>query len=154
MTARSVGISSILVVCTGNICRSPLAEAVLRQQLPSCQVVSAGLDAPTGRPVHEAWLRQAEQCGLDLSVKRSQRFTPEMGIAADIVLCMEAAQCRRIIEQTRSLAGRVFLLSHWSDTQNIEDPILGTLETHSQTFAKVRRDAEAWADTLKEEVTW
>lgn len=154
MIVRPVGFRSILVVCTGNICRSPLAEAVLQRQLPYCKVASAGMDAPTGRPVHDSWLRLAQQDGLDLSVKRSQRFVPDMGMAADIVLCMEAAHGRRMIQQTRALAGRVFLLSHWGDARNIEDPILGTFETHSEAFAKVWRDADVWAHALKEEVTW
>lgn len=152
--AQLGAIRRIIAVCTGNMCRSPLAEAVLGHLLPGWRIVSAGIDAPAGRPMHRFTLRLAREAGFDLSQKRAERFTPEQGLLADIVLCMEAVQVRRIVEGTGALAGRVFPLSHWRGGADIQDPILAPFEDHRRVFETIQQDSAAWARVLKGEAPW
>lgn len=96
---------SILVICLGNICRSPYAEHRLtdelaRAGLDDVRVVSAGFILP-GRSSPEAARRVAARRGLDLENHRSRVVTPEMARAADVTLVMAPGQLR----QLRQVAG-------------------------------------------------
>lgn len=96
---------SILVVCLGNICRSPYAEHRLtdefaRAGVDEVRVVSAGFILP-GRPSPDAARRVAARRGLDLENHRSQVVTPAMAREADVTLVMAPAQLR----QVRQVAG-------------------------------------------------
>lgn len=83
--------NNILTVCVGNICRSPVAEAMLKDRLPGRKIWSAGLHAVVGHGA-EATARQiAEQHGLDLSAHRAQQIAGWMCTHADLVLVMEAS---------------------------------------------------------------
>src|SRR3546814_2115764 len=68
----------ILLVCIGNICRSPLAEALLKQHFPDKTVHSAGLAALVGHPADSTAQDIAHQHGLDLSAHRAQQITQAM----------------------------------------------------------------------------
>src|SRR5204863_125055 len=85
---------TILVVCHGNICRSPYLAAVLRRALRDVQIVSAGFVGP-GRPVPEHSLAIGQRKGLDLAAHRSQLLTPEQLKRADLVLVMDSRQAWR-----------------------------------------------------------
>jgi len=91
LVARAAG--PVLVLCHGNICRSPYAEAVLRRLLEAKGVVveSAGFIGP-GRPSPAAAQRAARQRGHDLSGHRSRLLTPEAARAARLVIVMNQAQ--------------------------------------------------------------
>lgn len=91
---------SILVICLGNICRSPYAEHRLtddlaRAGLDDVHVVSAGFILP-GRPSPEAARRIAARRGLDLENHRSRVVTPAMARAADVTLVMAPPQLRQL----------------------------------------------------------
>lgn len=154
MTAPLPGLRSVLVVCTGNVCRSPFAEAVLRGRVPGYTIHSAGLAAEPGQPALDLWQDRAARVGLDLSAARARGLTPQMALAADLLLCMEAAQADLIVARTGALAGRVFLLTHWSGGTDIEDPILGSADRHDRIFAQVWQASLAWARALTEQVRW
>src|SRR5690606_1659680 len=85
----------IVTVCTANICRSPMAEALLRhalqaepEPLRSCRVVSAGVAARKGERVSENSVTALAKVNLRISDHRSQPFTQELADRADLVLCM------------------------------------------------------------------
>jgi protein-tyrosine phosphatase len=105
---------SVLVVCTGNLCRSPLAEALLRRDLEDAgvdaDVASAGIAAPSDRTPDDKLQRVAAEHGVDVSTHRSQRLTPEHLAAADLVLVMTRAQAAQVREVDESAADRVVTL--------------------------------------------
>jgi protein-tyrosine-phosphatase len=85
----------IVTVCTANICRSPMAEALLRhalaaepEPLRSCKVVSAGVAARGGEKVSPNSVDALAKVGLRISDHRSQPLSPELAAKADLILCM------------------------------------------------------------------
>lgn len=107
---------SILVVCTGNICRSPMAEGFLRAFLEerlgddAPLVASAGLAAWEGSgPTPEA-VAAAAELGVDISGHRARGIVPELVQTPDLVLAMTAGQRGALAESFPEVAGRIFTL--------------------------------------------
>ena len=92
---------TILFVCTGNICRSPMAEAMLRNimpadQKPKVRVASAGTHATDGLPAEPHAVRVMSEFSIDLSGHLSRMIRPEILSGADLVLVMEALHDREL----------------------------------------------------------
>jgi protein-tyrosine-phosphatase len=97
---------TILTICTANICRSPMAAALLQhalagqpEPLKSLKVVSAGVAARAGEPISENSVIALKKVGLDISGQRSRPLTPELLRDAALVLCMTEAH-RAMIQLT------------------------------------------------------
>ncbi|MCB0324542.1 MAG: hypothetical protein KDD69_13260 [Bdellovibrionales bacterium] len=89
----------VVVVCKGNICRSPYAEARIQAALHQAhiegiEVRSAGLEAGTGKPAEAAAIRAAAARGVDLRAHRSAPLTPELLSQTDLIVLMEPNQLR------------------------------------------------------------
>lgn len=103
--------SSILVVCTGNLNRSPLAAALLRRQLGDhVHVASAGL-ACGGVASPSPMVRAARRLGVDLSKHRSIQVTPDALAAATLVLCMDRSHPVELAELSPAACSNSFLLT-------------------------------------------
>ncbi len=104
----------ILVVCTGNICRSPMAAALLGHNLashnPAVEVQSAGLAALVGYPADPLAQDLMRDRGIDLSNHRAQQLTPAMVMDADVVLAMETVQVKMVESMLPGARGRVHRL--------------------------------------------
>lgn len=100
---------SVLVLCTGNVCRSPTAEFLLRKSLPAAvKVESAGLGAVVDSGPEHLAKKVAERHGLDISSHRSRQVTMDMLKWADLVLVMEKRQKDCLVEKYPWLDGKVF----------------------------------------------
>src|SRR5512136_1311836 len=94
-------IDRVLVVCVGNICRSPMAEALLRARLghwPRFDVSSAGLSALVGRPADESTVALMRERGIDISAHRARQLTPRLVAGSDLVLVMETGHERAVLD--------------------------------------------------------
>ena len=78
--------NKILVVCVGNICRSPTGEALLKQKLPNHTIASAGVGALVGDPADAQASQVAQQHGVDLSTHVAQQLTSELAAQYDLML--------------------------------------------------------------------
>ena len=106
----------VLFVCTGNICRSPTAEALARRELARypgvpIQVSSAGSHALEGNPVASRSMLAASARGASLERHLARELTRRRVRAADLVLCMAAEHRPFVLSYDRSAANRTFLLA-------------------------------------------
>ena len=142
---------STLVVCTANICRSPMAEALwrnaaqrLRRMLP---IVSVGLEARPGTLVDPVAMELLAERGIDLSDHRARRFDPVTAMRHHLVLVMEPEHQRRILVAAPALAGRVQLLGRWGPGP-IEDPYGGSRPEYEHCLARLEQSVIAWLNRI------
>lgn len=128
---------SVLVVCTGNQCRSPLAAAILRVRLDAAgagtgwAVASAGTWAEAGLPAAEFARQAAEGMGLSLQGHRSRRVLKEILEGQDLILVMERGHAEALRAEFPWVTGRVHLLAGLAgEAYDIPDPFGGTLEAY------------------------
>jgi len=111
---------NILVVCTGNICRSPTGEYLLKKELgPDYNVMSAGLGALVDHPAHEIAQKIALQHGVDMSAHRARQINLDILKWADLVLVMEDGHKRELLRKYPWLEGKVF---RYGDPQRVDVP--------------------------------
>lgn len=143
----------ILLVCTGNTCRSPLAEVLLRRELgvrgvEDVVVESAGTGAWDGVPASEGSYLVALEHGLDLSGHRARLITREMVERADLILTMGRSHVARVA--ALGGAGRTHLLGEFAGRQGadaeVPDPFGGELTQYREVF----RELEGLLGTVAE----
>jgi protein-tyrosine phosphatase len=110
------GSFGVLFVCTGNICRSPTAEALARRELERhpgvpIQVSSAGSHALEGNPAASRSMLAAATRGASLERHFARELTRRRVRAADLILCMAAEHRPFVLSYDRAAAGRTFLLA-------------------------------------------
>jgi protein-tyrosine phosphatase len=145
---------AILVVCHGNICRSPYLEAVLRRELPDIAVSSAGFIG-SDRRVPAVSLEVSAHRGLDLTNFRSRLVSPESVRDADLVIVMEPDQARHILSRFRISRARVVIAGDLdpkrSATRAIADPWMQPVEAFEASFDRLDRCAEALIGALRQD---
>jgi glycine hydroxymethyltransferase len=122
---------TILFICTGNVCRSPMAEALFRHAIKGrggFRVVSAGIGALDGQPPTPHSVRAMRELGVDISGQRSRKLTTELVRSADIILGMTHGHVDTVALLYPSVAEKTFLLREFDETlepyeKDISDPI-------------------------------
>jgi protein-tyrosine phosphatase len=104
---------NILVVCLGNICRSPVAEALLKQALPDKHIRSAGLQAMVGHGADPVAAELAQAAGLDVSQHQAQQINEDLVQWADMILVMSQQQRQLLGSKMPAALGKTLLLGHW-----------------------------------------
>ena len=144
-------IRRILVVCVGNICRSPMAEALLQHALrgqDEFTVESAGLGALVGHPASEHSVALMDELGLDISAHRARQIHPDMVSAADLVLVMEAGHKRAIDDADPTARGKVHRLGEWQD-RDIDDPYRRERDAYEEALRDIQAGVASWADKIR-----
>ncbi len=119
----------LIFVCTGNTCRSPMAEGLLRDQLPAdCgwEISSAGVCAANGWPASENAIEAMHELGIDISGLTSQTLTPKLIEEADLLITMTQGHRNAILQGSPESEGKVFLLKSFGIAQSsadIYDPV-------------------------------
>jgi len=151
-------IKHVLLVCTGNICRSPLAEEMLKRTLKErgidgVNVTSAGTGAWDGAPASEGAYLVGLERGLDLSGHRARLLTRELVDQADLILTMARHHRARVDELGGE--GRVFVLGEYAgrdgDGAEVSDPFGGDLDVYRNTCVELEGLVVTTAERLATE---
>ena len=144
----------LLVVCTANVCRSPLAAAILRAKIPveSAQISSAGVRALSGNLADPVVQQLALERGYgDLSTHRSQPVLPRLLAQHDLVLAMEARHVADILAMSPELTGRVRRFAEpIKELTDIADPIGQERAVYEQCLGVLEQGAVLWEKRLKQ----
>jgi len=134
----------IIFICTGNICRSPMAEGILRHRwsaagVEGLSVSSMGVHGLDGSPATELARQVCEENGIDISEHRSRPVIGEELQTAELVLCMEPGHAAFINTFYPWHSDRVALLGAWPGKPKrksaVRDPIGGSLGLYRKIFS-------------------
>ena len=138
---------SILVVCDGNVCRSPTAAVMLARDTQK-KVSSAGLVALVGRDMDATARDVALSHGLECPPHTGRLLTREMCRDADLILVMETRQRDRVANLAPEASGKTLLLGKWLGDQPIPDPYKRHREVYEQAYQMIAQAVAAWAQRL------
>ncbi|WP_151869704.1 low molecular weight protein-tyrosine-phosphatase [Acinetobacter sp. TUM15509] len=140
-------LQNILVVCVGNICRSPMAEYYLKTQHPALSISSAGIAALVGKPADAKAIYCMDQVNIDIRAHVARQLNTELIKQNDLILVMSNNQ-QKHIEQTWSFAkGKVFRLGHWQE-KNVPDPYQHDQAFFDQTCHNIQSYVQDWRTRL------
>lgn len=142
-------IRSVLVVCVGNICRSPLGERLLQARTSGLSISSAGIGALVGNPADPDASAVAAAKGVSLEGHSARQFDLALGRAADLILVLEPGHKAQIARDYPQFSGKTMLLDHWTGAKGIADPYRKSQEFHEAVFVQIEAASAAWAERLK-----
>jgi protein-tyrosine-phosphatase len=138
----------IIFVCSGNICRSPLAAGIAKARLEeagiSAVIISAGTLQIVGKPAAANSVAAGEQVGIDISGHRSQGLTRPLIDRADYLVVMSPEHEDYIVRDSRAAASKVVRLWEWVGLDRIDDPIGRPLHAFTACRDTMTEAIEAW----------
>ncbi|WP_366942976.1 low molecular weight protein-tyrosine-phosphatase [uncultured Cocleimonas sp.] len=139
--------NNVMMVCIGNICRSPMAEAILQHNIPELKVYSSGLGALSGKPADPSTMKILSEINIDFD-HVAQQINSVLVKNADIILTMEDKHVQSIISQFPESRGKVHLIGKWQNNEQIPDPYKKDFEAFQESYRLINKGLEAWQEKL------
>lgn len=142
---------SVLVVCTGNICRSPMGEYLLRERWgkTAAKVGSAGTAALVSWPADDDAQAVMQEHGIDMSTHRARQLDRELVRSHELILTMEDHHARWLLGHFPEARGRVYSMLHWLQTEaSVPDPYCQGRAAFAQTWELLEPAVESWLQHL------
>lgn len=142
---------NILIICVGNICRSPAAEALLMHKLQgrNLTISSAGIGALVGNPMDKTAHEVLHDHGLEHLFHRARQVDSEMLHQADLILAMEQSHIQHIRQIAPEVHGKTFLMGKWLDDTEIPDPFRQSKPAFEHVHSLLTQSVESWIPYLK-----
>jgi len=145
----------ILIVCTGNICRSPFAEVVLKDyfedpEQSGVNITSAGTHTVNGLPATDKMIEIAGEWGIDHTEHEARQLTDEILISADLILTAEPYHREWIIERIPQIADRIKPLAETINQDSIPDPYGEGMEEYRRSAATIRQVVMGWKTRIEQ----
>jgi len=146
--------NSILVVCAGNICRSPTAEYLLKAKLKDKSadshiiVSSAGLTALVGKGADATATKIALSNNIDITQHKGRQLNSKLIAENNLILVMEKRHLSDLLGQYPEARGKTFLLGKWIDDTEITDPYRQSHEAFDHVYQLIDRACSAWKKYL------
>ena len=136
----------ILIVCVGNICRSPTAEFIFREKLKhrDIHVSSAGLRALVGRPMDDHAMQILKERGIDAAEHRARQLDSSMLRQADLVLAMERDHLTVVSRLAPEASGKMFLLDKWNGADDVPDPYRQSRQMFEHVHSMIEHGVDSW----------
>jgi protein-tyrosine phosphatase len=144
-------ISDIVVVCVGNICRSPMGAALMADQLgedSEITVSSAGIGALVGFPAAEHAVELMGERGIDISDHRARQLDIEIIKSTDLILVMESGHKTAIDSIDPTARGKVYRMCEWNDT-DVADPYQQPKEAFAAALAMIDQGVDDWVERIR-----
>ncbi|MGF1740547.1 protein tyrosine phosphatase [Vibrio profundum] len=138
----------ILVVCVGNICRSPSGEYLLKTLLPEKEIASAGIGALVGKPADKMAVAVAKENGVSLDGHMAQQLTETHCREYDLILVMEKGHISAVATIAPQARGKTMLFGQWIGQKEISDPYRQSREAFDHSYHLLEKSAAAWASKL------
>tara|TARA_R110002126_G_scaffold687_4_gene4281 strand:- start:1561 stop:1995 length:435 start_codon:yes stop_codon:yes gene_type:complete len=141
---------SVLMVCAGNICRSPTAEYVLKSKLTdkNITVSSAGLTALVAKPADAMAQKIALSHGVVMDTHQGQQLSSQLIATNSVILVMEQRHLNDVHSRYPEARGKTFLLGKWIDNAEIPDPYRQSQEAFEHVYALIDSACSAWQKYL------
>ncbi len=149
----------IITVCIGNVCRSPIAEGLLKHHLteknPQFEIASAGLSALVDNPAERFSQQVMEANGMDISTHRAQQLTPELIQQHDLILVMDNEQKKQIEFHSPQARGKIYLVGAWGSATGentgafeVPDPYRQSYAIFENIYCLIEQGVLAWTQKL------
>lgn len=139
----------IMTVCVGNICRSPLAEVLLRRELPDHSVYSSGLGALVGQGADPLSVQIAAEHGLDLSTHRAQQINGVLCQQSQLILVMEHSHKTDLERMFPVTRGKVFRIGHVGQF-DVADPYRQARAAFEAAYAAISQGVQDWVPRIRQ----
>lgn len=142
---------SILVVCVGNICRSPTAQVLFQNRLLDNDVSfdSAGLSPVLNSDIEKTAKSILLEQGVTPSQHLAKKVTRELITANDLVLVMEKAHIKGILAIAPEAKGKLFLLGKWLEDIEIPDPYKQSKSEFLAVYDLIEQSVDTWIKVIK-----
>lgn len=140
--------NKILIVCIGNICRSPSAERILQQLMPNKNINSAGIGALIDHPIEQHAAELLIKGGFNVQNHKAQQISGDLISNAELVLVMEKKHQQVLMQKYPAASGKIMLLGKWHKNEEIPDPYQKSMTAFEHAFNLIKSNCETWANKL------